>query len=386
QPRALGALVASRLMVGVLVLCGAAALCAIALSPRCPRRGGRFALGVAAVVELGVGVAPAVVTAPVAQVRGAAPTPEAGAVATRVHFTPYLARYAQIERFASLPDYVGWASREALVENTARWRNWEHFRGTDKAFAPWLEQTYLMAEKLPAEPRVRLLAACGVQRLVSNLRPGPGLLHERDLGGGLHRSALREAFPRAFWVPEGRVVDAQAEAARAVFAGGVDLGRVALIPSAAARETLAQAGNAGPPPPDLVPGELPGPRWSATPAACAIRSHTATEVRVDAPGEAGVVVLLDVWFPGWTVEVDGEERPLLRANFAFRGVEVAAQDRELVFRYRPRPLRLGLCFTALGLLALVALSGGGALRRRLAGFGAGRTAPEIGDRKVKSSP
>ena len=78
-------------------------------------------------------------------------------------------------------------------------------------------------------------------------------------------------------------------------------------------------------------------------------------IQARAPGKAGVVVLLDTWFPGWQAEVDGEPRPLLRTNYAFRGVEVGPEDREVRIYYAPTRLTLGLSLAALGCLLAAGL-------------------------------
>ena len=39
----------------------------------------------------------------------------------------------------------------------------------------------------------------------------------------------------------------------------------------------------------------------------------------------GFLVLMDSYFPGWTVKVDGEERPILRANHFYRAVQLGAR-------------------------------------------------------------
>ena len=50
---------------------------------------------------------------------------------------------------------------------------------------------------------------------------------------------------------------------------------------------------------------------------------------------SGVVVLHDIHYPGWEVTVDGERKPMLRANLLFRGVEVGAGRHRIEFRFRP---------------------------------------------------
>jgi uncharacterized membrane protein YfhO len=51
--------------------------------------------------------------------------------------------------------------------------------------------------------------------------------------------------------------------------------------------------------------------------------------------EMGVLVLHDIFYPGWEVSVDGERKPILRTNLLFRGVEVTAGRHRVEFRFRP---------------------------------------------------
>ena len=51
--------------------------------------------------------------------------------------------------------------------------------------------------------------------------------------------------------------------------------------------------------------------------------------------EAGILVLHDIHYPGWEALVDGERRPVLRANLLFRGVEVPAGRHRIEFHFRP---------------------------------------------------
>jgi Bacterial membrane protein YfhO len=48
-----------------------------------------------------------------------------------------------------------------------------------------------------------------------------------------------------------------------------------------------------------------------------------------------VVVLHDIFYPGWEAYVDGKRQPILRANLLFRGVEVGPGQHTLAFRFRP---------------------------------------------------
>lgn len=63
----------------------------------------------------------------------------------------------------------------------------------------------------------------------------------------------------------------------------------------------------------------------------------AVELDVDAP-RAGIVVLHDLYYPGWEAFVDGKSETILRANVLFRGVEVGAGHHRVVFSFRPLSL------------------------------------------------
>lgn len=68
----------------------------------------------------------------------------------------------------------------------------------------------------------------------------------------------------------------------------------------------------------------------------------------------GFLVLLDSYFPGWTVRVDGQAAPILRANHFFRAVLLDSGEHTLHFRYVPEGLEMGRVVSLFGLLALVA--------------------------------
>jgi len=67
----------------------------------------------------------------------------------------------------------------------------------------------------------------------------------------------------------------------------------------------------------------------------------------------GFLVLMDSHFPGWTVRVDGEEQPVLRANHFYRAVQLGPGEHTLKFDYFPEGLRLGLVISGISLLLLI---------------------------------
>ena len=75
------------------------------------------------------------------------------------------------------------------------------------------------------------------------------------------------------------------------------------------------------------------------------------------------LVLTDLHYPGWRVELDGEDAALDRVNYLLRGTSLPAGRHRVEFRYEPRAWRLGWIVS---LVALAALGGavGVALRGR----------------------
>ncbi len=75
------------------------------------------------------------------------------------------------------------------------------------------------------------------------------------------------------------------------------------------------------------------------------------EVAVKQPA---VLVLADTDYPGWEATIDGVATPILRANLAFRAVEVPAGTHRVEFRYRPAAARQGAVASAFFLLLSLA--------------------------------
>jgi hypothetical protein len=83
--------------------------------------------------------------------------------------------------------------------------------------------------------------------------------------------------------------------------------------------------------------------------------RVAVAAEVSAPA---LLVLTDSFFPGWEAELDGTRVPVLRADYAFRAVALAAGEHRVVFRYRPWSFHMGVALAAGALvLALAAALG-----------------------------
>ena len=107
---------------------------------------------------------------------------------------------------------------------------------------------------------------------------------------------------------------------------------------------------------DRAPAPLPvGDGRPFTPArvTLAARQRLVIEAEASAPG---ILVVSETDYPGWSVTVDGKDAPLLRADYAFRGVALAAGKHTVEMRFRSIPTRLGLLLSLVGLFGLWGLA------------------------------
>jgi hypothetical protein len=65
----------------------------------------------------------------------------------------------------------------------------------------------------------------------------------------------------------------------------------------------------------------------------------------------GLVVLSDIFYPGWRLTIDGRPAPILRVNGRMRGAAVQAGLHWLVFSYAPWSFRIGAFVSSLATLA-----------------------------------
>ncbi len=73
-----------------------------------------------------------------------------------------------------------------------------------------------------------------------------------------------------------------------------------------------------------------------------IARHEPQRVEIEAHlASPGIVILADVYYPGWTLTIDGRPSPILRANRLMRGAAVEAGVHRLVYTYSPLSFRLG---------------------------------------------
>jgi Bacterial membrane protein YfhO len=77
-------------------------------------------------------------------------------------------------------------------------------------------------------------------------------------------------------------------------------------------------------------------------------------IDVDTPGP-GLLRLADLWYPDWTVTVDGKPARLLKADYLLRAVPVPAGKHRVVFRFESQAMRRGLMLSIGSLVVVLAL-------------------------------
>lgn len=80
------------------------------------------------------------------------------------------------------------------------------------------------------------------------------------------------------------------------------------------------------------------------------------EITTNSPG---LLVLTDLFYPGWIAEEEGRRLPILRADGFFRAVALPAGTHRVTFRYRPFSVLVGAGVSAAALLTILLLAGQG---------------------------
>ncbi|KAB8140573.1 YfhO family protein [Chloroflexia bacterium SDU3-3] len=140
-------------------------------------------------------------------------------------------------------------------------------------------------------------------------------------------------WPRAYFAERVRGEPDPQAVLRTVTAPGFDGRREALVESAQ--------------PPQLAD--------ATGPATVEIRSSRPNSMELATQtSEPRLLVLSEMYFPGWRAYVDGVEVPIERTNYLFRGVVVPAGEHQVRFVYQPLSVLIGLLIS-LAAWAVVAL-------------------------------
>jgi hypothetical protein len=96
-------------------------------------------------------------------------------------------------------------------------------------------------------------------------------------------------------------------------------------------------------------GSRPGPTETVT-VSYPDPQHSVLDARLESPG---LVILSEVYYPGWELTIDGKPAPIYRVNGVMRGAAVPAGNHRLVYTYSPRSFRAGGAISIAGAAALV---------------------------------
>ena len=150
--------------------------------------------------------------------------------------------------------------------------------------------------------------------------PRPKVFAELFASEKIHVYRFSPAAPRAVVVGQIRPLDVEAAVSEHQLPS-FDRGKEALVDS----DRLALLSPALREAPEGAPGGV---------AQIVARANDRVLIDVDAP-TGGLLVLHDIDYPGWVARVDGVERPILRANLLFRGVELPPGARRVEFLFKP---------------------------------------------------
>jgi hypothetical protein len=152
-----------------------------------------------------------------------------------------------------------------------------------------------------------------------------------------------QALPRVFLVDRQHTAPSADAALAAATAPGFDGRRVAVT-----ERTL----------PGL-PEDAGGAASAASPSPGTARLVSYGAERVVANSSASqrsLLVLSDVFYPGWKVTVDGHPAPVERVDYLLRGVPLAPGTHRVEFRYQPASFRAGWIVSLLATLTVLAVA------------------------------
>lgn len=181
------------------------------------------------------------------------------------------------------------------------------------------------------------------QRSAAELAAGAQLQLQFETPNRIRVYKNKAAVSRAQIVHETVLVGSEAEALKAMQSPDFDPLRQAVLEASAG----SRANSIMP-----VNGKKHGYRDQAT------IEHSGTNevlvrVRLTRPG---FLVLADTYYPGWTARMDGQNVPILRANYLFRAVYVPSGSHIVEFKYLPLSFWIGVVLSgvciAIGLLVL----------------------------------
>lgn len=152
----------------------------------------------------------------------------------------------------------------------------------------------------------------------------------------------KSCLPEAYMVTAVHSVGSIEEALSQMLKPGFEPKNVAVIETSDNRSSTLKLAEANTTSANLIEGK--------------VSRSSVNEVFVEAaPQQPSLLVLTDVYFPGWRVTIDGKEAPIIRTNGVFRGVFLEAGHHKLRFFFDPISLKIGFAMFFLGLIFVLFL-------------------------------
>lgn len=83
------------------------------------------------------------------------------------------------------------------------------------------------------------------------------------------------------------------------------------------------------------------------------RASAATKIETETT-KASLLILSEMFYPGWKALIDGREVEIWRVNYNLRGVSIPAGKHLVEFRYRPKSIMIGAVISLITALCLIA--------------------------------
>ena len=77
-----------------------------------------------------------------------------------------------------------------------------------------------------------------------------------------------------------------------------------------------------------------------------IKKYTADEISLAVESKGGLLILSDLYYPGWNVKVNGKDEDILQVFGVLRGVPIKSGRSDVLFTYRPVSLYIGMIISA----------------------------------------
>ncbi|UCF78323.1 MAG: YfhO family protein [Candidatus Eiseniibacteriota bacterium] len=192
------------------------------------------------------------------------------------------------------------------------------------AAKPMLYEKFYDAVIQPRKLSPAVLAFLNVKYIVAPEYIQPGEMLSLAHDGSKKVYVFRDVLPRAYLVDSVKVFQEEAAVLEEIVSPSFDPSRTALLLESPAAGPVAKEGSS-----------------------VRITSYGLNEVGIETSiAQTCFLVLSDLYYPNWRVEIDGDPTTIYRTNFLFRGVSVPPGKHEVRFFYHSRSLRAGMFLSA----------------------------------------